>query len=255
MAATRFTGADAGPSGAVPAKAARRLTTLAFVHGAWHAPWVFDAVSEILDDAGIESIAPDLPITDPNAGCGEYADAMVDAVGERADLVVVGHSAGGLTAPLVAERLGAARLVMVAPLVPKPGCPPADDFAGDPVPLTPAGRDGRETDDLGRTFWPDRERAIELLYDDCEPATAALAFSRLRPQGQRPMSDPSPLAEWPNVPTTYVVCDDDRMMSSSWALEVGVPRSGAAVVHIPGGHSPMLSRPRELAELLDGLTR
>ena len=49
-------------------------------------------------------IAPDLPSEDEAAGLWDYADAVVEAVGDRRDLVVVGHSLGGFTAPLVCAR-------------------------------------------------------------------------------------------------------------------------------------------------------
>jgi pimeloyl-ACP methyl ester carboxylesterase len=229
------------------------LTTFALVHGAWHDPWCFDALRRALAATGFDSVAPDLPVTDPAAGCADYADVVAEAVAGERDVVVVGHSAGGLTAPLVAERIPIAGLVLMTPLVPDPGRAPSEDFAGELTPLTPKGRQGRETDDLGRTFWPDLDQAAWLLYHDCDPATASEACAHLRPQGQRTMTDPSPLSAWPHVPTTYVSCDEDRMMSMDWALEIGARRAGARVVHMPGSHSPMLSRPRELALLLASL--
>jgi pimeloyl-ACP methyl ester carboxylesterase len=39
------------------------------------------------------------------AGLGEYADTVIDAIGDRRDPVVVGQSYDGFTAPLVADRL------------------------------------------------------------------------------------------------------------------------------------------------------
>jgi hypothetical protein len=56
-----------------------------------------------------------------SAGLSEYADAVVDAVGERAGLVVVAHSLGGFTAPLVCARVLVDLLVLVAGMVPAPG--------------------------------------------------------------------------------------------------------------------------------------
>ena len=46
-------------------------------------------------DEGRQAVAVDLPIDDESAGWWDYADAVVDAVGYRSDLVVVGHSLGG----------------------------------------------------------------------------------------------------------------------------------------------------------------
>ena len=49
-------------------------------------------------------VAPDLPAGDESAGLDECADTVIDAVGGRKDLVVVSHSFGAFTAPLVADR-------------------------------------------------------------------------------------------------------------------------------------------------------
>ena len=66
-------------------------------------------------------VAPDLPADDESATLVDYADAVVEAVGDRKDLVVVGQSFGAFTAPLVAERLPADALVLVAGMIPSPG--------------------------------------------------------------------------------------------------------------------------------------
>jgi Alpha/beta hydrolase family len=192
-------------------------------------------------------------VTDPAAGCGEYADVIAEALGEASDVVLVAHSSAGLTAPLVAERRPLGRMVLLGSLVPDPGRPADDDFQAPPIPLTPAGRGGRATDAEGRSYWKDLEHAAEVLYHDCDAATTLEACARLRPQGQRPMTDPCPLAAWPHVDTTYVLSAGDRMVSTDWSRSVGAPRANAELVEMPGDHSPMLSRPRELADLLLGL--
>jgi len=43
-------------------------------------------------------VAPDLPSEDDSAGLAEYADAVVDVIGDHGDLVVVAQSVGGLHA-------------------------------------------------------------------------------------------------------------------------------------------------------------
>ena len=50
-------------------------------------------------------MALDLPCDDDSAGLAEYADVVVDAIGDRTDLVVVAQSMAGFTAPLVCERV------------------------------------------------------------------------------------------------------------------------------------------------------
>lgn len=43
---------------------------------------------------------------------------MVEAIGARDDVVVVAQSLGGFTAPLVADRIPARALVLVAGMIP-----------------------------------------------------------------------------------------------------------------------------------------
>jgi alpha-beta hydrolase superfamily lysophospholipase len=67
---------------------------------------------------------PDLPCDD-SATLDEYADTAIEAIGGGRDLVVVGQSYGGFTVPLVADRVRADMLVLVAGMIPVPGEPPA----------------------------------------------------------------------------------------------------------------------------------
>jgi len=53
--------------------------------------------------------SPDLPRDEDSAGLPEYADAMIEAIGDRTDLVVVAQSVGAFTAPLVCHRVPSAR--------------------------------------------------------------------------------------------------------------------------------------------------
>ncbi|MEU8618335.1 alpha/beta hydrolase [Streptomyces sp. NPDC048623] len=52
---------------------------------------------------GHDVVAVDLPCDDDSAGLAEYADTVVDAIGDRTDLILVAHSFGGFTAPLVCD--------------------------------------------------------------------------------------------------------------------------------------------------------
>ncbi len=79
-----------------------------------------------LQARGHDTVAPDLPCDDDTAGLNEYVDTVVEAIGDRTDVLVVGHSLGGFTAPLVADRVSANALVLVAGMIPAPGEPPGD---------------------------------------------------------------------------------------------------------------------------------
>ena len=94
------------------------MATFAFIHGAGDVGWYWHLVEAELRGAGHGTVAPDLPIEDDGAGLSEYADAVIDAIGARRDVLVVAQSFGGYTAPIVAERIDARLIVLVAGMIP-----------------------------------------------------------------------------------------------------------------------------------------
>jgi hypothetical protein len=110
-------------------------------------------------------------------------------------------------------------------------------------------------DAYGRSYWTSAQAAIEGLYHDCEPAPAELAAARLRPQARTPHDEPCPLTRFPDVPTSYIVMREDRMIRPEWSCAVASRRLGVDPLELPGGHSPMLADPERLADVLIALTR
>jgi pimeloyl-ACP methyl ester carboxylesterase len=62
-----------------------------------------------------------------------------------------------------------------------------------------------------------------------------------------------PLSKWPGVPSSYVVCAEDRTIQPEWSRRAARERLGIEAVELPGGHCPHVSRPGELAEVLAAL--
>jgi hypothetical protein len=54
----------------------------------------------------------------------------------------------------------------------------------------------------------------------------------------------------PQPPLAYIVCTGDRAISPDWQRAVAIKTLRVRPYQLPGGHSPFLSRPDELAELL-----
>lgn len=227
------------------------MSLFALVHGAYHGGWCWSRLVPELERLGHRAIAPDLPCDNPGAGYDEYLAAVLDAMDEAragSDVVVVGHSLGGFTIPLVAQRRPIRRLVFLctAPVI---GGPRADELRARMV--TPRfGAMVRFRDETGRAVMSAAD-AWEGFYHDCDDATAAWALARLRPQGARPMLDPWPITEWPDAPRTVILARDDRAVRLDAAQEAGrVILDGGEPILIDGSHSPFLSRPAELARLL-----
>src|SRR5215217_5411184 len=97
------------------------MSTYVLIHGAGDVAWSWGLVAAELRQREHDVVAVDLPSEDESAGWWDYADTVVDAIGARTDLVVVAHSLGGFTAPLVCERVPVDLLVLVAAMIPSPG--------------------------------------------------------------------------------------------------------------------------------------
>jgi len=212
------------------------VATFAIAHGAGDVAWSWHLVAAELEKRGHEVVAVDLPTEDDDATFSDYADAVVQAVGHRDDVVSVGHSLGAYTATLVADRLDAKLLVLVSGMVPRPGETASEWWSNSGYSELPR-HDGDE---------------ISWFLHDVEPGLAAEALRRGRDQSGRPMDDPWPLDSWPDVETRYLALSDDRMFPAPWSREMARERLGIEADEMPGSHGVYLSRPVELAKRLDG---
>ena len=232
------------------------MATFGLVHGAWHGSWQWERLRPELEGLGHSVRAVDLPCEDPGAACSAYAAIVVEALsGSDDDLILVGHSLGGLTVPIAASELQVRHLVFLCSVLPVPGISLVDQLQAEP---SMARRDEyaaglSDPDDLGRNRWIDFEIAWRSFYGDCDENAARAAFDRLRPQATAPYVEPCPLERLPEVERTYVVCSDDGIVNAEWATGAARARLGVEPVNLPGSHSPFLSRPSELARLLAGL--
>jgi pimeloyl-ACP methyl ester carboxylesterase len=224
------------------------MITIALVHGAFHGGWCWDRLVPELHDRGFETVAPDLPCDDPAAGVEEYAAVIEKATQGHEDVVLVGHSLGSLIIPVVAANRPVRRMIFLCsvPTGPGPGVDGQMSEMVSPAFMAAArfhDADGREV--LGASD------ARQVFFDDCSDADANWAVARLRPQSPRPLVEPSPLATWPEVAQSVILTTEDRVLNHKWALAAARARlGGAEPVLLPGSHSPFLSRPAALADVL-----
>ena len=213
------------------------MATYALIHGGGDVGWYWHLVERELRARGHRTLAPDLPIDDDEATLLDNARVVVDAIRtthEGGELIVAGHSWGGWIAPIVAELAPAARLVLTAPMIPRPG---------------------ETTDEMwAATGWrmpQDDGGTIGLFYHDVDPSLAAEAMTRERRQSETAGREPWPLDAWPNVPTHVVIGSEDRFFPPDWMRGVVRERLGIEPDELRTGHTPALSRPRELVALME----
>jgi hypothetical protein len=152
--------------------------------------------------------------------------------------------------PLVAARRPVGMLVYLCALVPTPGEPAARVMEEALLPGFPS---AIVRDELGRSYWVDPAAAVRDLFGDAPRDMALEAAARLRRQARAPSLEPCPLGELPDTARVSVVCGEDRAVSPAWSRTAARELLGVEPLELPGSHSPFLSRPVELAELLCSL--
>ena len=211
------------------------MATYALIHGAGDVGWYWHLVEADLRRRGHDVVAVDLPVEDDSAGLSKYADVVVDAIAGRRDVVVVAQSFGGYVAPIVSSRIRSILLVLVAGMVPSAG-----ESANEMFVNTGYRREAQ-----------DDSSDLAIFYHDVAPALAAAALARGRKQSETPGKEPWPLSAWPNVPTRFLLCRKDRLFPATWLRRVVRDRLGFTPDEIDSGHTPALSRPKELVDRLE----
>ncbi|MFD0820530.1 alpha/beta fold hydrolase [Micromonospora zhanjiangensis] len=221
------------------------MTTFVLVPGAGGAAWYWHRLVPELRGRGHDALAVDLPADDDTAGLTEYADTVVQAVGDRTDLVLVASSMGAYTAPLVAERLPTRMIVLVNAMIPTAGESAGEWWAN--TGHEQARREKAERD--GRTIGADDDLADAFIHD-LPPDLVAESVRHARDQSGTPFQKPWPLPAWPEVPTRVLAGRDDRFFPVEFQRRVARWRLGIVPDEMPGGHLVALSRPAELADRL-----
>jgi pimeloyl-ACP methyl ester carboxylesterase len=222
------------------------MSTYVLLHGAGSDAWYWHLVAPGLRARGHEVVAPDLPVSDDTAGLAEYTDVAVDAIGDRKDLVVVAQSLAGFVGPLVCERVSVDLMILVAAMVAQPGESPGDWWANTHWEDAKRANDSR----LGLPVDGEFDPMVTFLHD--VPAdVAAASAAHVSNQSDAVFAKPWPLDAWPDVPTRFLLCRDDRFFPADFMRRVVRDRLGITPDEIDGGHLPALSRPAELVERLE----
>jgi pimeloyl-ACP methyl ester carboxylesterase len=219
---------------------------LVLVHGAWHGAWCWERVIPHLKQRGVSVRTVELPSVD--APFESAMDLSCDAAAVRAvidssaPVVLCGHSYGGMVISQAAtEARNVRRLIYLCAFMPAENESLGDIGGGQLAPWIVNLPDGRTL--------PDLTRAQELFFGDCDRATAAWAVQQLRPQVPMPFLERVEKPAWRSIPSTYIVCAQDRAFPPELQREVFAPRA-SDVVELDSSHSPFLSQPEQLAKVL-----
>jgi pimeloyl-ACP methyl ester carboxylesterase len=219
-----------------------------FIHGAFvrDGAWWWAPVAALLAPAGITSDAVALPscgetgssVTGTGPGLLEDAAAAGALLDDGDDAIVVASSYGGTVAAQAAAHRNVRHLVYISSVLPNIGDTHAalNPPTTEPLPVQ-AGPDGsvHVIDDDAAAF---DER---FLHDVTDAALIHGAHERLTAQSPAAFSTPTTIAAWQHIPSTYLVCVEDR--NTSTALQRVHAARATRTIDLPTGHHPFLSRP------------
>jgi pimeloyl-ACP methyl ester carboxylesterase len=210
-------------------------------------PWEWHRLAPELKARGHQAIAVRLPAEDDTAGWSRYADAVVEALDTRDEVVVVAESMGGFTAPIVCARLEVELLVMLNAMIPVPG-----ETFNAWWSNTGSGPERREYHASLGLAPGDADDDAVIYYHDLPAEVRAEAMTRVwQGQSMTPLDEPWPLQAWPDVPTRVLAGRHDRMFPLEFQRRIARRRQGLDVDEIDGGHMLAMSNPSELAGRLD----
>lgn len=225
-------------------------TTFVFVHGAFGSPAELAPAAPYLESKGHRVVNVDLPSERPDSTLDDYASTVVrEMEGVTGPRILVAHSAGGATIPLVAARIAVDRLVFAAAIVPVPG----QSIYEAVGPATQAAIMSVSMDNGDGTRSFDFDLLASLA--PAEQREAYLAFLRAtqRKQGMRAVNQPWPGTGIPDVPRSYILCTEDQIippeLQRAFAVSLGV-----TPIEIASEHSVFAMKPQELADILDSLS-
>ena len=220
------------------------MTTFLLLPGAGGEASYWGPVSLLLEQAGHEAIAVDLPADDPELGLSAYADLALAAAEGRTDVVLVAQSMGGFTVPLVAARIPLRALVFVNAMIPVPGESASvwgEAVGSEPARVGAAEAGGYAADvDLVETFLHDVPAEV---LDPAEMANG-------REEAEIAFTEPCAFDSWPDLSTHVLVGRDDRLFPADFQVRVARERLGVTADVRPGGHLMALADPRGVATYL-----
>ena len=232
-------------------------TTFVLVHGGGHGGWCWQRTARLLRAQGHDVYAPSL------TGFGErshldtatvtFSTFVQDVVNvitfeDLHDVVLVGHSMGGVIIPRVAEAVPEriARVVWLAAVVTADG-----ESLLEAVPQSPwiakavtIGADG--------TAHTDPDLILDANIHDGTPEERSFVRERHLPYPPYALTEPGRLSAFLalGLPAAYVIASEDRTIEPPIAAGFAARLPGASVSRVPGGHDCMITRPAEVAAAL-----
>ncbi|MGI9345164.1 MAG: alpha/beta fold hydrolase [Gammaproteobacteria bacterium] len=234
------------------------MATFVLVHGASHGGWCWYKVAAHLRSHGHRVHAPDLPGHGADRSATDQASmqSSVDRIGETLQAssepaILVGHSMGGAVISQAAEQYAEriSHLVYLCAFLLE-----ANQSIMDVLRQFPEATDPPVFVPLKGTSYlvPNPEQLAELFYADCTADDIALAQALLVPQNPELFVAPIQISDsrFGGIPRTYIECTQDRAIPLKVQRHCYRHTPCQTVISLDTSHSPFLSQPAQLADVL-----
>jgi pimeloyl-ACP methyl ester carboxylesterase len=233
------------------------VATYVLVHGGAHGGWCYGPVARLLRTAGHEVHAPTLTGLGERAhllGPGIDLDTHITDIAavlhyeDLRDVILVGHSYGGMVITGVADRAPdrVGHLVFLDAATPVDG----ESLAVLAAPLMQAARaQARVVDGVELVLFPGTEPLPH--YGVTDPDTIAWMTERLTPHPFATFEQPLRLrdeAALAKIPQTHIVCTST--LATRDPARTAPARDAGRLWDIDTGHDLMLTEPQAVADLL-----
>jgi pimeloyl-ACP methyl ester carboxylesterase len=233
--------------------------TYILIHGSWLGKFCWVEVIALLEKLGHTAIAIDLPAhgDDPTlpeqTSLDGYRDAVIAAIGDRTNVILVGHSMAGVAISAVAETIPdrLKSLVYLCAYLPRSGESLYQLSSEDKDSLV--GKYWRqEHPERYSPAWVAAEGIVEAFGADCPPDYQDLLVKRHLPEPVPPLATPVTLTadRYGRVPRYYIETLADRAVSHQLQTLMLSRVSVRQRFELPSSHCPFFSMPDRLVDCL-----
>lgn len=223
---------------------ARVTPRVVLVHGAWHGPWCWDALTPLLEAAGHDVTTVDLP------SVGGDGDLAADVAVVRAGIeqsteptIVLGHSYGGIPITEACAPLPqVSHLVYLCAFMLDTGESLMGALNNEVPPWIVIDADA------GVSRVPD---PVPVFYADVDPTEAAAYAEQVSTQTLSSFGDALSKVAWHDVASTYIACTQDQAIP--YPAQQAMSQRAGTVHTLDSSHSPFVSHPDEVAQIISGI--
>jgi pimeloyl-ACP methyl ester carboxylesterase len=218
--------------------------TIVLIHGAWADGSCWQEVIPILQKSGYKVVAAHLPLAN-FAEDVSFAKRVIE--GQKGLVVVVGHSYGGaVITEAAAKNAKVKALVFIAAFSPDVGESLKSlqaGFAQMPIgdAIVPA---------AAGFLYLDPAKFHSVMAHDLPESQAAVLAAVQIPLFGGSFATPIKDVAWKSIPSWFLISTADRAIDPN-QQRFGAKRMGAYATEVNASHLPMLSKPKEVAEIIE----